>query len=147
MSDNFPAHSILLSCEGECGESGPADVGWVGGGCRVGLVAESEGDIHEAERLVCGIGGRVCVLARPEQEKETQCCQVCCGEGHGFSGQVGNQVDVIDDGEWNGLYARGRRVDPFVAFELLLDPVFDFSTGVEAAIFGPHAGHRLADGA
>ena len=68
-------------------------------------------------------------------------------QGHGFSGQVGNQVDVIDDGEWNGLYARGRRVDPFVAFELLLDPVFDFSTGVEAAIFGPHAGHRLADGA
>ena len=53
---------------------------------------------------------------------------------------------MVDDWEWDGLDACGWQVNLFVAFELLLEVVLDFSLGVEAEVFGPHTGHHLANG-
>ena len=146
MADNFAFNSIFLCCKGECGKSCHLDLSWVGCGGRVRSIAEPEGDIHEAERLVCRVSGRVRMLARSEQEEETKCGKVCSGQGQGVIAECGYKVDMVDKRERDRFDACRRRVDAFVAFELLLDAVFDFAAGVEAAVLGPHAGHRLTDG-
>ena len=53
---------------------------------------------------------------------------------------------VVDYRKGDGFDAHGQRVDPLVAFELLLKAVLDLAWGSKAEVLGPHTGHRLANG-
>jgi len=119
----------------------------VGRCCGVRLVSPTEGDVEETERVVGRGGLGLGVFAWAEKEEEAQGGQISCCKGHGIVAKVCHEIHVVDELKRNWFDAVGRRVDARIAFELLLEAVLDFSSGREAAVGGPHAGHRLADGA
>ena len=79
MADYFASDCIFLGGECEGGEGGKFDAGQVGSVGRKVLVAETKGDVFEAERLVFGACRWVSVFAWSEEEEETQRGKVCCG--------------------------------------------------------------------
>ena len=56
-------------------------------------------------------------------------------------------MKVMHNRKGNRFYARSRGVGSGVTAELLLEKVMGCAIAVEARVRGPHAGHRLADGA
>ena len=144
MAHNFAGIGIFLGREGECCKGGKGELCGVSRGSGEGLVADREGNILEAEGLVGGARSRMGVLAGSEKEEETKSGEVGRGNRQGVGAGVGNNIDLIDYQKGDGFDAHGWRVDPLVAFELLLTAVLDLALGSKAEVFGPHTGHRLA---
>ena len=96
--------------------------------------------------MVDSARSRMGVLTRLEKEEETKGGEVGCGHRQGVGAGVGNNIDVVDYRKGDGFDAHGWRVDPLVAFELLLEAVLDLALGSKVEVFGPHTGHRLANG-
>ena len=86
------------------------------------------------------------VLAGSEKEEEAKGGEVGHGHRQGVGAGAGNNIDVVDYRKGDGFDAHGWRVDPLVAFELLLEVVLDLALGSKAEVFGPHTGHHLANG-
>jgi hypothetical protein len=106
------------------------------------LLADKEVDVAEAEWS--GVTGGA-VLARAEEEKETEPGHVNDGKVPGVAGQGGKVVGMEEELDWHRLYAGRSRVAVTVCGEQGGEAVVEEAVDVEAGIGGPHAGERLCN--
>ena len=111
VADGLVPNPILLSSKGEGDEGGGLEICDRAVIVPKGAGSHPKGEVFEAEQRVQGIIGHAEVLARPEEEKETD------GE-KGRGGERGERIGTVGEGDhlrqkrgWQRFYACRRRID------------------------------------
>lgn len=106
--------------------------------------SQTEFNIVESERIgECVFVSGVEVFARSTEEIETDDAHV--GNGNA-SCSGGVESDVLDNSDGDRLATLGRGVQTFPSCKESGEPVLMLARACQSFVFGPHAGHRLADG-
>ena len=107
-----------------------------------------EFDITEAKGGTEGIGGGgLSILPGTVEIKEGDVGHVDHSMLEGRGAKGGKGMCMVNEAEGSGSYALGGRVGTSPTGKLLAEAVVKGVGSNETAIRGPHAGHRLANGA